>query len=90
MTLGDVCPGATVSGMACSLSVPVAWQSHASTRRWAHGTQLVNALERCASQQGDDEDAVAKLRGFASRSGRPMRALGGICSGGHQSGRASY
>ena len=36
-----------------------------STRRWAHGTQLVNALERCATQQGDDEDAVAKLRGFA-------------------------
>ena len=36
-----------------------------STRRWAHGTQLVNALERCRNQHSDDADAVAKLQGFA-------------------------
>jgi len=36
-----------------------------STRRWAHGTQLVGALERCRNQHSDDADAVNKLQGFA-------------------------
>lgn len=37
-----------------------------STRRWAHGTQLVTALERCALKHSADADAVAKLQGFAA------------------------